>query len=146
QDRKEVTTAIASFKPTDENARPVLGPDQVMQGRMPGVYVGAGAGTPGSSVRVSIRGIGSLSGQNEPLYVVDGIPLANHNAAMFDLGEGMNPLAELNPNDIESIEVWKDAAAAAIYGSRATNGVVIITTKSGKQGVSRLDMTANFGV
>ncbi len=146
QDRKEVTTAIASFKPTEENARPVLGPDQVMQGRMPGVYVGAGAGTPGSSVRVSIRGIGSLSGQNEPLYVVDGIPLANHNAAMFDLGEGMNPLAELNPNDIESIEVLKDAAAAAIYGSRATNGVVIITTKSGKQGVSRLDVTANFGV
>mgnify|MGYP002402719246 CR=1 FL=1 len=146
QDRKEVTTAIASFKPTAEDARPVLGPDQVMQGRMPGVHVGAGAGTPGSAVRVSIRGIGSLSGQNEPLYVVDGIPLANHNAAMFDLGEGMNPLAELNPNDIESIEVLKDAAAAAIYGSRATNGVVIITTKSGKQGVSRLDVTANFGV
>jgi TonB-linked SusC/RagA family outer membrane protein len=145
-DRKEVTTAIASFKPTSENARPVLGPDQVMQGRMPGVYVGAGAGTPGSAVRVSIRGIGSLSGQNEPLYVVDGIPLASHNAAMFDLGEGMNPLAELNPNDIESIEVLKDAAAAAIYGSRATNGVVIITTKSGKQGVSRFDVTANFGV
>src|SRR5690606_21043762 len=115
QDRKEVTTAIASFKPTSENARPVLGPDQVMQGRMPGVYVGAGAGTPGSAVRVSIRGIGSLSGENEPLYVVDGIPLANHNAAMFNLGEGMNPLAELNPNDIESIEVLKDAAAAAIY-------------------------------
>jgi TonB-dependent starch-binding outer membrane protein SusC len=146
QDRKEVTTAIASFKPTSENARPVLGPDQVMQGRMPGVYVGAGAGTPGSAVRVSIRGIGSLSGENEPLYVVDGIPLANHNAAMFNLGEGMNPLAELNPNDIESIEVLKDAAAAAIYGSRATNGVVIITTKSGKNGVSRLDVTANFGV
>lgn len=146
QDRKEVTTAIASYKPSAEEARPVLGPDQVMQGRMPGVYVGAGAGTPGSAVRVSIRGIGSLSGENEPLYVVDGIPLANHNAAMFNLGEGMNPLAELNPNDIESIEVLKDAAAAAIYGSRATNGVVIITTKSGKQGVSRLDVTASFGV
>lgn len=146
QERKEVTAAIASFKPTNENARPVLGPDQVMQGRMPGVYVGAGAGTPGSNVRVSIRGIGSLSGQNEPLYVVDGIPLANHNAAMFDMGEGMNPLAQLNPNDIESIEVLKDAAAAAIYGSRATNGVVIITTKTGKKGISRLDVTANFGV
>lgn len=146
QDRKEVTTAIASYKPTAEEARPVLGPDQVMQGRMPGVYVGAGAGTPGSAIRVSIRGIGSLSGENEPLYVVDGIPLANHNAAMFNLGEGMNPLAELNPNDIESIEVLKDAAAAAIYGSRATNGVVIITTKSGKQGVSRLDVIANYGV
>src|SRR5690606_33164383 len=146
QNRSEVTTAIANFKPTNENARPALGPDQVMQGRMPGVYVGAGAGTPGSAVRVSIRGIGSLSGENEPLYVVDGTPLANHNAAMFNLGEGMNLLAELNPNDIESIEVLKDAAAAAIYGSRATNGVVIITTKSGKSGVSRLDVTANFGV
>lgn len=146
QERAEVTSAIASFKPTSENARPVLGLDQVMQGRMPGVYVGAGAGTPGSNVRVSIRGIGSLSGQNEPLYVVDGIPLASHNAAMFNMGEGMNPLSQLNPNDIESIEVLKDAAAAAIYGSRATNGVVIITTKSGKKGVSKLDVTASFGV
>ncbi|WP_229239701.1 TonB-dependent receptor [Echinicola soli] len=146
QDRKEVTSAISNFRPDEKNFRQVLGPDQMMQGRMPGVHVGAGAGTPGSNVRVSIRGIGSLSGQNEPLYVVDGIPLVNHNAALFDLGEGMNPLSELNPNDIESIEVLKDAASAAIYGSRATNGVVIITTKSGKEGQSSLNIQTNFGV
>lgn len=146
QERREVTSAISSFKPTEENARPVLGPDQVMQGRMPGVYISAGAGTPGSDVRVSIRGIGSLSGQNEPLYVIDGIPLVKHNAAMYDMGESMNPLAELNPNDIESIEVLKDAASAAIYGSRATNGVVIITTKSGKAGQSKLDISMRSGM
>ncbi|GGF24802.1 SusC/RagA family TonB-linked outer membrane protein [Echinicola rosea] len=146
QDRKEVTSAISNFRPDEKNFRQVLGPDQMMQGRMPGVHVGAGAGTPGSNVRVSIRGIGSLSGQNEPLYVVDGIPLVNHNAALFNLGEGMNPLSELNPNDIESIEVLKDAASAAIYGSRATNGVVIITTKSGKVGQSSLNIQTNFGV
>ncbi|WP_201741405.1 SusC/RagA family TonB-linked outer membrane protein [Sinomicrobium soli] len=146
QQRREVSSAISSFKPTQENARPVLGPDQIMQGRMPGVLVGSGGGTPGSNMRVSIRGIGSLSGQNEPLYVIDGIPLIKHNAAMYDLGEGMNPLAELNPNDIESVEVLKDAASAAIYGSRATNGVVIITTKSGKEGQSRLDVNLRSGV
>ncbi|WP_245553357.1 TonB-dependent receptor [Echinicola vietnamensis] len=146
QDRKEVTSAISNFRPDEKNFRQVLGPDQLMQGRMPGVHVGAGAGTPGSNVRVSIRGIGSLSGQNEPLYVVDGIPLVNHNAALFNLGEGMNPLSELNPNDIESIEVLKDAASAAIYGSRATNGVVIITTKSGKAGQSSLNIETNFGI
>ncbi|WP_245949407.1 TonB-dependent receptor [Echinicola strongylocentroti] len=146
QDRKEVTSAISNFRPDEKNFRQVMGPDQMMQGRMPGVHVGAGAGTPGSNIRVSIRGIGSLSGQNEPLYVVDGIPLVNHNAALFNLGEGMNPLSELNPNDIESIEVLKDAASAAIYGSRATNGVVIITTKSGKVGQSSLNIQTNFGV
>ncbi|WP_018475877.1 TonB-dependent receptor [Echinicola pacifica] len=146
QERKQVSSAIADFKPTEENFRQVQGPDQLIQGRMAGVYVGAGGGTPGSDIRVSIRGIGSLSGQNEPLYVVDGIPLVNHNAALFDLGEGMNPLAELNPNDIESIEVLKDAASAAIYGSRATNGVVIITTKSGKEGKSSFNIQSNIGV
>ncbi|MEN7551919.1 TonB-dependent receptor [Rapidithrix thailandica] len=146
QERNEVTSAISSFKPSEVDTRPVLGPDQLVQGRMPGVLVSAGGGTPGSNVRVSVRGIGSLSAQNEPLYVVDGIPLVNHNAALYNLGEGMNPLAELNPNDIESIEVLKDAASAAIYGSRATNGVIIITTKTGKSGVSKLDINASYGV
>ncbi|WP_200978260.1 TonB-dependent receptor [Echinicola sp. 20G] len=146
QERKKVTSAIADFKPTEENFRQVQGPDQLMQGRMPGVYVGAGGGTPGSNLRVSIRGIGSLSGENEPLYVVDGIPLVNTNAALFNLGEGMNPLSQLNPDDIESIEVLKDAASAAIYGSRATNGVVIITTKSGKEGQSSFSINSNIGV
>ncbi|MBA9078706.1 TonB-dependent receptor [Rufibacter quisquiliarum] len=146
QEREDVTSAISSFKPSEETSRPVLGPDQLIQGRMPGVNVSAGSGAPGSSNRVSIRGIGSLSASNEPLYVIDGIPVVPHNAALFNLGENMNPLSQLNPNDIESIEVLKDAASSAIYGSRATNGVIIITTKTGKKGKTNLNFDFYTGV
>ncbi|SHK85677.1 TonB-linked outer membrane protein, SusC/RagA family [Chitinophaga jiangningensis] len=138
QKKVDLTGAVGSFKPTDLNARPVLGPDQMMQGRIAGVNVSSGSGTPGGAVRVSIRGIGSISASNEPLYVIDGVPVMPHNAAITNFGESMNPLAELNPNDIESIDVLKDAASASIYGSRATNGVVLITTKSGKKGKGQL--------
>ncbi|CAL1517224.1 TonB-dependent receptor [Chitinophaga sp. MM2321] len=142
QKKTELTGAISSFKPNDLNARPVLGPDQMLQGRMAGVSVSSASGTPGGAVRVSVRGIGSLSASNEPLYVIDGVPVMPHNAAMFNFGENMNPLAELNPNDIESIDVLKDAASAAIYGSRATNGVILITTKSGKKGKGQVSVNA----
>ncbi|BDW76098.1 hypothetical protein BFINE_18930 [Bacteroides finegoldii DSM 17565] len=84
---------------------------------------------------MSIRGAASLSASNEPLYVVDGIPILNSNASLFNMGENLSSMAVLNLTDIESIEVLKDAASAAIYGSRATNGVVVITTKSGKEAV-----------
>jgi len=142
QKKTELTGAISTFKPNDLNARPVLGPDQMLQGRMAGVSVSAASGTPGGAVRVSVRGIGSLSASNEPLYVIDGVPVMPHNAAMFNFGENMNPLSELNPNDIESIDVLKDAASAAIYGSRATNGVILITTKSGKKGKGQVSVNA----
>jgi TonB-linked outer membrane protein, SusC/RagA family len=146
QKRRDVTSAIASFKPTEENARPALSPDQLIQGRMPGVQVSAGSGSPGSTNRVSIRGIGSLSATNEPLYVIDGIPVVQQNAALINMGENMNPLALLNPNDIESVEVLKDAASAAIYGSRATNGVIIITTKSGRAGKAKFTVDYTTGM
>ncbi|TZF86291.1 TonB-dependent receptor (plasmid) [Pedobacter sp. BS3] len=146
QKRSDVTSAISTFKPNELNSRPVLGPDQMIQGKMAGVMVASGSGNPGSANRVSIRGIGSLSASNEPLYVIDGIPVRSHNAALFNFGEDMNPLSELNPNDIESIDVLKDAASAAIYGSRATNGVVLITTKSGKKGKSRLSVDTYTGI
>ena len=146
QRKQDVTAAVSSFKPTEENARPVLGPDQLIQGRMPGVHVSGGSGSPGTSNRVTIRGIGSLSASNEPLYVIDGVPIVNRNAALINMGENMNPLSLLNPNDIESVEVLKDAASAAIYGSRATNGVILITTKTGQAGKSKfgLDMYTGF--
>ena len=146
QKKEDLTAAVASFRPTEENARPVLGPDQLIQGRMAGVQVSGGSGSPGTSNRVSIRGIGSLSATNEPLYVIDGIPLVNQNAALLNFGENMNPLALLNPNDIESVEVLKDAASSAIYGSRATNGVVLITTKSGKANQTKFGVDAFTGV
>jgi len=145
QKRSDVTAAVASFRPTEQTARPVLGPDQLIQGRMAGVQVSAGSGSPGSSNRVSIRGIGSLSAANEPLYVIDGVPVVTRGASLTSLGEDVNPLALLNPSDIESVEVLKDAASAAIYGSRATNGVIIITTKTGKSGQSRFAVDAFTG-
>ncbi|WP_298737911.1 TonB-dependent receptor [uncultured Chitinophaga sp.] len=146
QKKTELTGAIGTFRPDDLNARPVLGPDQLLQGRVAGVNVSSGAGMPGSAVRVSVRGIGSLSASNEPLYVVDGVPIIPHDAAMTNFGNKMNPLSELNPADIASVEVLKDAASAAIYGSRATNGVILITTKSGRKGSGQLSVNAYTGV
>jgi TonB-linked SusC/RagA family outer membrane protein len=146
QKKTELTGSISTFKPDDLNARPVLGPDQMLQGRMPGVNISSSTGMPGSAVRVSVRGTGSLSANNEPLYVIDGVPIIPHNAAIFNFGGEMNPLAQLNPADIASIEVLKDASSAAIYGSRATNGVVIITTKSGRKGTGQLAVNAWAGM
>ncbi|ERJ60462.1 TonB-dependent receptor [Sphingobacterium paucimobilis] len=146
QKKSDVTGSISTFKPTEQNSRPVLGPEQMLQGRVAGVNISSGSGTPGGQNRVSIRGIGSLTANNEPLYVIDGIPVVKQNAALINMGENMGVLAQLNPNDIESVEVLKDAAAAAIYGSRATNGVIIITTKTGKKGVSSFHIDYTQGI
>ena len=141
-----VTNAISSFKPTESNMRPVLSPSELLQGRVAGVTVSTGSGNLGSSERMSIRGAASLSASNEPLYVVDGIPILNSNASLFNMGENLSSMAVLNLTDIESIEVLKDAASAAIYGSRATNGVVVITTKSGKEGRSDIRLNVSTGI
>ena len=146
QQKTELTGSIGTFKPNDLNARPVLGPDQLLQGRVAGVNVSSSSGMPGSAMRVSVRGIGSLSANNEPLYVIDGVPVIPHSADMTSFGTPMNQLAQLNPSDIASIEVLKDAASAAIYGSRATNGVVLITTKSGRKGSGQLSINAWAGM
>lgn len=141
-----VTSAISSFKPSESNMRPVLSPSELLQGRVAGVSVSTGSGNLGSSERMSIRGAASLSASNEPLYVVDGVPILNSNASLFDMGENMSSMAVLNLTDIESIEILKDAASASIYGSRATNGVVVITTKSGKEGRSDIRLNVSTGV
>ena len=141
-----VTNAISSFKPNESNMRPVLSPSELLQGRVAGVTVSTGSGNLGSSERMSIRGSASLSASNEPLYVIDGIPILNSNASLFDMGESLSSMAVLNLTDIESIEVLKDAASASIYGSRATNGVVVITTKSGKEGRSDIRLNVSTGV
>ena len=139
-----VTNAISSFKPTESNMRPVLTPSELLQGRVAGVTVSTGSGNLGSSERMSIRGAASLSASNEPLYVVDGIPILNSNASLFNMGEDLSSMAVLNLTDIESIEVLKDGAAAAIYGSRAANGVVLITTKKGKSGKPVIQIDGSF--
>ncbi len=133
QEKKVVTGAVASISERDISSISVTGFDQAMQGRMAGVQVTQNSGEPGGSVSVRIRGVGSINNTTEPLYVVDGIPLAGN-------------LNGINPNDIERIDVLKDAASAAIYGSRGTNGVVLVTTKRGKAGKLTLSLNSYVGV
>lgn len=143
--RRDITSAVGSFKPKPSERREVLSVDQMLQGRVAGVNITTASGIPGASSRVSIRGIGSLNAGNEPLYVIDGVILAttSGDTGAYSAGESMSGLATVNPSDIESIEVLKDAASAAIYGSRATNGVIIITTKSGKKGAPKVAVDAS---
>ncbi|MCB9274671.1 MAG: TonB-dependent receptor [Lewinellaceae bacterium] len=130
--RSDVASAIASVKAKDIEQLVVVGIDQALQGQAPGVMVTQVTGSPGDDIAVRIRGVGTL-GNNNPLYVIDGVP-ATGNINMFSI------------SDIESIEVLKDAAAAAIYGSRAANGVVLITTKKGKTGEPVFEFEAYQGV
>lgn len=146
QKRKNLTGAVSSFDARKLDERPVLRIDQALVGQLAGVRVKQTTGTPGKGFSVQVRGSGSISGGNEPLYVIDGFPLtvnsSNTGNGSFATG---NPLDNINPNDIESIEVLKDAAAAAIYGSRASNGVVIITTKHGQSGKAKINVNAYTG-
>lgn len=147
QRRSHVNTAISSVKVDDSNFRVgALSPVQLLQGRMAGVNMSLSSGNLGTRERVSIRGASSLSASNEPLYVVDGVPITNSNGNLYDFGESMSSLSALNLTDIESIDVLKDAASAAIYGSRATNGVVLITTKSGKNGKTDIRANVSTGI
>ena len=141
QERRDITGSIASVKSTDFKDQPILGVDQALQGRAAGVQVSQNSGTPGGSISVRVRGAASIGASNEPLYVVDGLPVITGNTSQLGAGnQQTNGLTDINPNDIESIQVLKDAASAAIYGSRASNGVVLITTKRGKSGKARVDL------
>lgn len=146
QRRELVTNAIASFKPDDNSARTALSPTELLQGRIAGVNISTSSGNLGSSERMSIRGSSSLSASNQPLYVIDGIPLNNESGSLYSFGEDLSSLSVLNLSDIESIEVLKDAASAAIYGSRGTNGVILITTRQGRDGKSEIKVNYNFGM
>ncbi len=143
---KERTGSIARIKAADIEKQPVSNPLAAMQGRMAGVNITQSAGTPGSGFNIQIRGINSLRGEgNDPLYVINGVPYASQTLGNNDIAGGLfglitSPLSNLNPADIESIEVLKDADATAIYGSRGANGVVLITTKKGKAGTTRFDV------
>jgi TonB-linked SusC/RagA family outer membrane protein len=141
QPKREVTGAVSSVKGEAIKNLPMQSFDRALQGRAAGVQVRSANGLPGGAVNIRIRGVGSVTAGNEPLFIVDGVQLNNQGNASFTQA---NPLAFLNPNDIESMEILKDAASAAIYGSQAANGVVIITTKKGKQGKARFEFNA-FG-
>ncbi|WP_339904351.1 TonB-dependent receptor plug domain-containing protein [uncultured Cyclobacterium sp.] len=135
QTRREVTGAIASVKGEIFQDLPMQSFDRAMQGRVAGVQVTSSSGQPGGTLTVQVRGVGSINAGTEPLYIVDGVQIAS--GALSGQGS-QNALSSINPSDIESIEVFKDAAAAAIYGAQAANGVVLITTKKGKLGKTRV--------
>jgi TonB-dependent starch-binding outer membrane protein SusC len=119
--------------------RPLIGPQELLQGQAAGVQMVSNGGILGANATVRIRGASSINAGGDPLYVVDGVPLNDGSYSGGQGGASLNPIQDINPNDIESISVLKDAAAAAIYGSRGSNGVILITTKKGKAGVNRVN-------
>lgn len=141
-EKREITGSIASVKGDVIQNLPMQSFDRALQGRAAGVLVQAANGVPGGAVSVRIRGVGSISAGNEPLYIVDGVVMNNASTTNF---ASSNPLAFLNPNDIESIEVLKDAAAASIYGAQAGNGVVLVTTKKGRAGKTEFNFNYYYG-
>ncbi|WP_375585681.1 SusC/RagA family TonB-linked outer membrane protein [Cyclobacterium xiamenense] len=139
--RGDLTGNVASLKGTEIANVPVPTFQEAIQGRMSGVFVESSSGKVGEGVKIRVRGTTSISGGNEPLYVIDGIPVTSAGT----IGKS-NPMADINFNDIESFEVLKDASAAAIYGARASNGVVLITTKSGSAGKTKFNVGIQRGV
>jgi len=145
QEKRNVSTAVVTVKGDAIGRQAVSSVDQALQGQASGVQVTAPTGQPGSSISVRIRGNNSISLSNDPLYVIDGVPLVPQYALSGSGSQPFNPLNTINPADIESIDILKDGASAAIYGLRAANGVVVITTKRGKAGKSEVDFSASYG-
>lgn len=144
--KRELTGAVAKLADSTLTNIPLQGPDQALRGRVAGVTVMQSSGTPGSSMSVNIRGTSSISGSSQPLYVIDGVIINTGSFSQIGAGgQTLNSLSEINPDDIESMEVLKDAAAAAIYGSRGANGVVLITTKRGANQKTAINVTAYTG-
>ena len=148
-DRKDVTGAITSIKPTDEAIVRSVGIEDIMRGQAAGVQVSNNSNEPGGSISVKIRGISSLTQNAEPLYVVDGIIMDSATEDVDNPIAGFTPtqgggISGINPADVESIEVLKDASATAIYGSRAANGVIIITTKKGQKGNAKFNFSSSL--
>lgn len=151
--KSDLTGSVTSIKTKEEEAARATSFDKMLQGKAAGVMVSTGSSAPGGSVSVRIRGTSSLRGNNSPLYVIDGNIISNLGDTMDPMGQGngggnsraeeQNPLAAISPQDIENIEILKDASATAIYGSQGANGVVLITTKQGKSGKPTVTVSAN---
>jgi TonB-dependent starch-binding outer membrane protein SusC len=134
--KKDVTSSISKVSAKEFQNLPLPSFEEALQGRAAGVYINTGSGKLGQGLNIRVRGISSISANQQPFFVIDGIPVVSQ--ALGSATEPDNPLATLNPDDIESIEVLKDAASSAIYGARASNGVILVTTKSGRQGKTRV--------
>ncbi len=155
QRKQDLTTAVATIDADDIRDQPVNSFDQALTGKLAGVQVLQTSGSPGAGVSIRVRGVGSITAGNDPLYVIDGVPVSNDNnraTGEVNTGTGLyanqpiNVLSTLNPSDIESIQVLKDASAAAIYGSRGSNGVVLITTKKGAVGKPVITYNGYYGL
>ena len=153
--KSDLTGSVTSVSSEDFNKGPQLTTQQLIQGKVSGVNISQNSGKPGGSNTIRVRGGTSIGASNDPLYIVDGVPMSTSDAGQSNIGfyatnifdqEPTNPLMTLNPNDIESVTVLKDASATAIYGSRGANGVIMITTKKGKAGKAQVtyDVTSSF--
>ncbi len=138
---KDVTGAAKSIKSTDFNRGIINSPEQLLQGKAAGVHITASSGEPGAALNIQVRGPGGVRTGSTPLFVIDGLALDNSS-----IGGALNPLTFLNPEDIASIDVLKDASATAIYGARGANGVILITTKKGKSGSSQVQFSSSLGL
>jgi len=162
QRKKDLTGSIARVSAEDMNQPSASSFDQMLQGKVAGVQISQSTGSPGGNVNVMVRGISSITGGTQPLYVIDGFPISMDSGGsnMLSFGNStytsagmvnniqsrINPLSAINPSDIESVEILKDASSTAIYGSRGANGVIIITTKRGKSEKSQISFDASYGV
>jgi len=149
--KKDVTGAVSSVAAKDFNKGAVVSPDQLLQNKVAGLEITSNGGQPGSATTVKIRGNNSVRASSNPLYVVDGVQLDGRSArpnpgSTFGSTPDANPLNFINANDIQSIDVLKDASSEAIYGSRGANGVIAITTKTGSSGAAKLEAGVSYGV
>jgi len=143
--REQMTGNISSISARQIEEMPVNSFESALQGQASGTYIQKSSGKLGQGINIRVRGTSSVSASSQPLYVIDGIPVTSESQSSTAYGD-TNPLTDLSPNDIESIEILKDAAAAAIYGSRAANGVVLVTTKRGQAGATQVDVSFERGV
>jgi len=145
--QREITGSMSTVSGRNVQSLDIASPDQALQGRISGATVTNLSGQPGGSTHIRVRGVGSINAGNDPLYIVDGVPISSEDqSTTLGSSSASNPLNAINPRDIESIEVLKDAAASAIYGAQAANGVILITTRRGSAGDTQFNLSANFGV
>jgi len=146
--KRDISGSIATISNESLENTPVKNVMSALQGRASGVQVVSNSGAPGDGISVTVRGQSTLNSGNEPLYVVDGVPVESNSLSQLNGYEshGLNPLADINPQDIESIEILKDGSSTAIYGSRGANGVVLITTKRGREGKPQINVNLYTGV
>ncbi|HEV7620979.1 MAG TPA: TonB-dependent receptor plug domain-containing protein, partial [Flavisolibacter sp.] len=154
--RRDVTGAVTTVTSKQFNQGVIISPDQLLQNKVAGVDITSNSGQPGAATTIKIRGNTSIRASQNPLYVIDGVPLdgrsarpsvnLGNNGLGFGTTPESNPLLYINPNDIAQIDILKDASAAAIYGSRGANGVIVITTKKGSAGAAKIEVGANTSV